>query len=48
MKNKYIKDLMITIQMEYLDILKTLSEKMTMDNVYLLIDEIKQFWIKMK
>lgn len=46
MKNKHIKDLMITIQMEYLDILKTLSEKMTMDNVYLLIDEIKQFWIK--
>lgn len=46
MNNGYVKSLMINIQMEYLVVLKALREKISKDNIYLFIDELKQFWIK--
>ncbi len=46
MKNKYIVSLIVEVQLEYLTVLKNIREIITKDNIYLLMDELKHFWIK--
>ncbi|MGI6782348.1 MAG: hypothetical protein ACOX56_05975 [Acholeplasmataceae bacterium] len=46
MKDNFLINLMINIQKEYLQILHKMYNIISRDNAYLLLDEIKQFWLK--